>query len=46
MPTADPGEFDLADIDVTAPPEGWVADISDEDPDPADAIDDDQEAGE
>lgn len=44
MSDSNPGELDLADIEVTQPPADWSPDVTDDDPDPVDATDADQEA--
>ena len=36
-------DLDLADIEVSAPPEGWVPEIVEDTPDPSDAVDANQE---
>lgn len=38
-----PGDKDLADLDVTAPPEGWTPAVVDGEPAPGDVIDLDEE---
>jgi hypothetical protein len=44
MSSDNPGDLDLADIEVTQPPADWTPEVTDDDPDPADAADRDEEA--
>lgn len=44
MENDEPGQFDLADFDVTPPPEGWVPEVTNALPFPADVIDYDKES--
>lgn len=43
MTTPAEGELDLADIEVSAPPQGWAPETVEATPDPVDAVDADQE---
>lgn len=46
MPNDEDGNVDAADIEVTLPPSGWVPELTDDDPDPADVLDYDRGADE